>query len=145
MSTRHKYRISNYGKITLGKTGASVVRKLYQDLQKAKKKLRNLDIRQRRRVRRPHTTHATPFLGSQMSPILVDTEEPETSTPSTPPKIDSKESNVQPCCVCLDNSSNFIIFPCLHLCLCQTCSSKIGKANCPKCRTKIKNIQQVYF
>lgn len=43
----------------------------------------------------------------------------------------------EPCCVCLDSSSYYVIVPCGHYCICESCTSF---KSCPLCRTPISQI-----
>jgi len=47
------------------------------------------------------------------------------------------------CVVCLDKPKNQVIFPCMHLCLCETCS-QVGLVQCPLCRKKIERVERIY-
>jgi hypothetical protein len=54
------------------------------------------------------------------------------------------------CCICQVESSNMIINPCSHLCLCLKCSDFFGKTRrgiskkCPICRESIVGYNQIY-
>ncbi len=83
------------------------------------------------------------------------TSTPKTSsTPSTTTHQDSKEVPVtvkeaSECCVCLSSKSTHAIVPCMHVCLCEGCASKmagrtVGK-KCPKCRARCTSINKLYF
>ena len=49
------------------------------------------------------------------------------------------------CCICWDLPADSIIMPCMHMCLCQTCSTHDMPNNiCPKCRAPITTIRRVY-
>mmetsp|Transcript_9608 Transcript_9608/g.15744 ORF Transcript_9608/g.15744 Transcript_9608/m.15744 type:complete len:303 (-) Transcript_9608:74-982(-) len=49
------------------------------------------------------------------------------------------------CVVCLSESRNTTILPCMHMCLCVDCASRltIGGAKCPLCRTDIQEFWQL--
>jgi hypothetical protein len=49
----------------------------------------------------------------------------------------------KPCVMCLDSLSNFIVWPCAHLCLCEECSEDYG-TDCPVCREPVKEVKRVY-
>ena len=49
----------------------------------------------------------------------------------------SKESDEGLCVACLANTCTVMLFPCQHLCLCQSCSSHSSIINCPLCRAPI--------
>ena len=44
------------------------------------------------------------------------------------------------CCICMDNISNTIIFPCGHYNFCEFCIKSLKIKKCPLCRKKIKEI-----
>ncbi len=61
-------------------------------------------------------------------------------------QIEEKQE-IHECVVCLNAKSTRIIIPCMHFCLCETCSLAFKRKNmdCPKCRAKIRMICKVYF
>lgn len=48
------------------------------------------------------------------------------------------------CIICLNKTASCIIYPCCHVCMCQTCSKQFfqAKNQCPVCR---KNAESKYF
>ena len=48
------------------------------------------------------------------------------------------------CKVCLQNDSNIIVSPCLHISMCSTCHFRVHD-NCPVCRTVILDSRIVYI
>jgi hypothetical protein len=49
------------------------------------------------------------------------------------------------CVVCMDASKNHLIMPCRHLCVCTHCAPIISElGTCPMCRTRIKEIIQIF-
>lgn len=46
------------------------------------------------------------------------------------------------CVVCMDAKSNHVLLPCGHLCLCETCATKVK--TCPACRAKIVSRTRVF-
>lgn len=56
-----------------------------------------------------------------------------------------KQSESDPCIVCLSAEPTHAVLPCLHLCLCLSCSTKFGpKMPCPKCRVAITSVGKIY-
>lgn len=69
-----------------------------------------------------------------------DNEEEEENI-NGPKNIKMKESS-ENCSICLETSSNCVLIPCGHKCICSKCSIKLRKtsnSNCPICRTTIQN------
>lgn len=62
-------------------------------------------------------------------------------TSPTPTDITSEESL---CKLCYSEPISLVYLPCRHLLSCSTCSFSLRKYNCPKCRTPIQYIIQVY-
>ena len=58
---------------------------------------------------------------------------------STQKKINSSEIE---CKICYENKINLVIVPCGHV-FCGKCLQ--NQNTCPYCRTKISNVQQLYF
>lgn len=50
------------------------------------------------------------------------------------------------CCICLDQYSSIVLFPCNHLCLCSECCNLVlkDKKKCPLCRQVISTTQIIY-
>jgi len=60
-------------------------------------------------------------------------------------QLDSKSRKFVPdCVVCLDSSADHVVVPCMHMCLCERCSSRVS-SECPTCRAPITNIQKVFY
>lgn len=60
-------------------------------------------------------------------------------------KIDEETDDAtRSCAICLSNLKQFMINPCHHICLCYKCS-QLEFAECPICRTKIKEIIHVFY
>ena len=68
---------------------------------------------------------------------------PQKTDPAAATAESSAEST---CCVCLVDSTTHIIVPCGHMCLCETCSSKIssGSKKCPLCKANATQIIRVF-
>ncbi len=73
--------------------------------------------------------------------------------PSTSKKLSEHEETgkLEGCKICLDEIGNMLLLPCKHLCMCNSCarillSSVEGGncAQCPLCRTDIRNVQKIY-
>ena len=47
----------------------------------------------------------------------------------------SKEDDTAECVVCLTDTSNTVLLPCRHSCVCRTCFQQL--AQCPMCRSQI--------
>lgn len=55
---------------------------------------------------------------------------------------------VDACVICLEKVANQVIFPCMHMCLCETCVPiciQQNMATCPKCRVACTQVSKVYF
>jgi hypothetical protein len=51
------------------------------------------------------------------------------------------------CVVCMEETRSCLFLPCRHMCVCRACADLImasATANCPKCRTKVENIIDVF-
>lgn len=56
--------------------------------------------------------------------------------------------HVDACVICLEKVANQVIFPCMHMCLCETCVVVCIQQNmttCPKCRVPCTQVNKVYF
>lgn len=55
------------------------------------------------------------------------------------------------CVICMENTKCCLLNPCMHLCLCISCSRsqendiKLGKFSCPVCRTSVKFINKIFL
>lgn len=50
------------------------------------------------------------------------------------------------CVICLTNERKYIITPCNHFCVCNTCSTRVQYENkCPICRRRNIRIQEIYY
>lgn len=60
--------------------------------------------------------------------------------------IEKRIKNVDPeglCIICCENQRSIIFNPCLHLCVCSTCSPKLKSNKCPVCRDDIQNKKEI--
>lgn len=60
--------------------------------------------------------------------------------------IEKRIKNVDPeglCIICCEHQRSIIFNPCLHLCVCSTCSPKIKNNKCPVCRELIQNKKEI--
>lgn len=67
-----------------------------------------------------------------------DNEEENIDGPKNIKMTESSEN----CSICLETSSNCVLIPCGHKCICSSCSIKLRKtsnSNCPICRETIQN------
>lgn len=55
---------------------------------------------------------------------------------------EEKKSNNKDCCVCADELSNTLLEPCNHLCVCESCSTRLML--CPICRSNIENKKTIF-
>lgn len=55
-----------------------------------------------------------------------------------------KRMTLDVCCVCYADTRDHVMLPCFHLCVCETCSKRVG-SKCPMCRTEIDSIHRVYL
>lgn len=65
-------------------------------------------------------------------------------------KIHEKiKNNESECCMCADNPADTAIIPCGHLNFCYECIDNYHKSypqeGCPVCRSKITNINKIYY
>ena len=51
-------------------------------------------------------------------------------------QTDKEEKRLGECVICMDALSTVVIMPCMHLCLCEACSS-LWRDSCPICRVHI--------
>lgn len=49
------------------------------------------------------------------------------------------------CKICLENTSECIIEPCMHYCCCLECINKMENNNCPICRTSFDNYIRIFI
>jgi hypothetical protein len=49
------------------------------------------------------------------------------------------------CKICLENTSQCIIEPCMHYCCCMDCINKMTNNICPICRTPFTNYLKIFF
>lgn len=67
------------------------------------------------------------------------------------PKPTGRDVEAEPiilkCVVCHTNQSSTVIFPCMHIAMCDVCSSHLIKVSnvCPMCRTGIFHISRIYL
>ena len=58
-------------------------------------------------------------------------------------------SNKNPCVICLGPKNEFyVLMPCMHSSLCETCCNEITKParpQCPSCRQPIERISKIFF
>ena len=66
---------------------------------------------------------------------------------SPPPKPKILTDKRLTCCVCFNNSSQYMFSPCNHLCVCSNCKKKIeiSDPKCPICRMNYKKIEKVFY
>ena len=57
-------------------------------------------------------------------------------------KNEQSTNDKNDCCVCADEVSNTLLEPCNHLCVCQSCSTRI--MFCPICRSNIANKKVIF-
>ena len=48
------------------------------------------------------------------------------------------------CIICIENAKNVILKPCLHMCVCSICCSKLD-GKCPMCRKEIEDKVTIYI
>ena len=50
------------------------------------------------------------------------------------------------CVVCMEETRSCLFLPCRHMCVCRACADLImaSTADCPRCRTKVENIIDVF-
>jgi len=52
------------------------------------------------------------------------------------------------CVICLDKPKSFVIFDCMHLCLCEDCVepwSEKRKKKCPICTKKVTRVTRIFM
>jgi len=49
------------------------------------------------------------------------------------------------CVVCMNNTFEVVCVPCFHICLCTSCSDKLYKKECPKCRTEVTEFKRFFM
>jgi hypothetical protein len=49
------------------------------------------------------------------------------------------------CKICLENTSQCIIQPCLHFCCCEECIEKMANNVCPICRAPFEEYLKIFF
>ena len=57
----------------------------------------------------------------------------------------SMENNNHLCNACMEKNKEYLYYPCMHLCYCETCSEKVDKTICPICRKKDTLLTKIYF
>jgi len=85
----------------------------------------------------------TPFYSIKRKNIVVMTEEEvqDIITPETAINLAGMTIfDAGECVICLSAESEYVFIPCAHSCICGSCNDrlKLGKYNCPVCRTKIE-------
>lgn len=69
---------------------------------------------------------------------------------------EAEKPSIAECAVCITKgTAQIAIFPCMHLCLCQDCSTQFSRSRsntpsdvrkkCPKCRGPIKDLRRIYL
>jgi hypothetical protein len=48
------------------------------------------------------------------------------------------------CVICMDSKKNYLIEPCMHLCICSNCVDKV-KDSCPVCRGKVTKKTRIFI
>mmetsp|Transcript_29610 Transcript_29610/g.40887 ORF Transcript_29610/g.40887 Transcript_29610/m.40887 type:complete len:389 (+) Transcript_29610:28-1194(+) len=69
----------------------------------------------------------------------ISTPESTPPAPSTP----AAESSQMECVVCMDAAKCVLLFPCMHLCLCEGCSVTI--TICPLCQVQAQRKEKVFL
>ena len=69
--------------------------------------------------------------------------------------LSQSKLNVNSCCICKDEHPTVAIFDCMHLCLCEGCSTQFRpseeeanaetRQRCPVCQTPIKKVQKMFY
>jgi len=67
-----------------------------------------------------------------------------TAAAPAPAPVPGEDGDSKECVVCLEGVKSHVVVPCGHLCLCDTCSQKFQKGNCPLCRQAVTMILKVY-
>ena len=59
---------------------------------------------------------------------------------------DSGAARDAECVVCMEETRSCLFLPCRHMCVCRVCADLImaSTADCPRCRTKVENIIDVF-
>ena len=55
-----------------------------------------------------------------------------------------REQEERMCIICMENPKSVKLAPCLHMCICPTCSSNPSLRNCPMCRGVITSREQLF-
>jgi hypothetical protein len=65
--------------------------------------------------------------------------------PVVAPVEEKKEDESDDCVVCMTTKKNYIILPCMHMCLCSECVEPTrASTKCPMCRADIVDIKKVF-
>ena len=56
-----------------------------------------------------------------------------------------KKINKLICKICLENTVECILEPCMHFCCCLDCINKITNNNCPICRTPFEKYLKIFL
>lgn len=78
-------------------------------------------------------------------------DESSESEPSLPLEIPAETPTQPPkayyhlCQICITHEVDSICLPCGHFCICQICSDKLQRDECPMCRTAIESFKKVFF
>ena len=94
--------------------------------------LMTLPARFQKPVKKGQTLYSLPNMRRTPSPIGQELTR-STSLPEEEDKL---------CVVCLDNSKQYAIVPCGHLCVCHDCSTQL--LYCPMCRVRKEDVLRIY-
>lgn len=84
-----------------------------------------------------------PFYSIKRKNIVAMTEQEVQQIISPTPSVDFAGMTIfdaGECVICLSAESEYVFIPCAHSCICGPCNDqlKLGKYDCPVCRTKIE-------
>jgi len=92
------------------------------------------------------TSNNLPQIEKQLAFLLGQKQDTPETKGELPPRISKAQSSgserVRNCKICFEADINTVLLPCGHMVSCLVCSRKIR--DCPICRKKIAQIQQVY-
>jgi hypothetical protein len=76
-----------------------------------------------------------------------DAKPPEIKLPEVilpPPKDEPTDDETKACVICLENLKCCLLSPCMHVCVCNTCSPRIKDKPCPLCRVVVTAVTHVF-
>lgn len=72
-----------------------------------------------------------------MVKVMKDLDGPLVNENEKEANVDEKEAGTTLCVVCFEKNKRILFLPCRHICVCNSCSKRVG-TKCPVCRKKIQ-------